>query len=265
MLIAQITDLHVTARGTRAFGQVDTNAHLAAAVAHLLALAPRPDLVIITGDLANTPEPAEYEMLAELLAPIDLPCRIVPGNHDDRALLRSTFGARGWVPMEGEFLHQCADDGPLRVVLLDTQEPGRVEGRLCERRLAWLAERLAEEPAKPTLLAMHHQPFRSGIEGMDRIGCRDADSLAALVGEHPNVLGIVCGHVHRPITVRWGGTVVTSAPSTAHQIALNLYPGAPYRWTPEPPAVALHRWGPGEGLATHLSFIGAQYAPRAFG
>ncbi|HYG86210.1 MAG TPA: phosphodiesterase [Azospirillum sp.] len=265
MLIAQITDLHVTARGTRAFGQVDTNAHLAAAVAHLATLDPQPDLVIITGDLANTPEPAEYEMLAELLAPIDLPCRVIPGNHDDRLSLRRTFGARGWVPLEGEFLHQSVDDGPLRVILLDTQDPGRVEGRLCEQRLAWLAERLAEHPDKPTLIAMHHQPFVSGIEGMDRIRCYGTEGLVKLLDRHRNVLGVVCGHVHRPITVGWGGTVVTSAPSTAHQIALDLRPESSYRWTSEPPAVALHRWRPGEGLVTHLSFVGPQYAPRAFG
>lgn len=264
MLIAQITDLHVTAHGTKAFGMVDTNAHLAAAVDYLNRLDPPPDLVLITGDLANTPEPAEYAALAELLAPLALPCRAIPGNHDDRAGLRTTFGPRGWVPLQGDFLHQTADDGPLRIILLDTQEPGRIEGRLCERRLAWLAERLAEAPDRPTLLAMHHPPFRTGLEGMDRIRCFGTEGLADLLAGHRNVLGIVCGHVHRPVTVGWGGVVAFAAPSTAHQIAIDLRAHAPYRWTAEPPAVALHRWTPDDGLVTHLSFIGPEFAPRRF-
>ncbi|MGQ9365242.1 phosphodiesterase [Azospirillum sp. ST 5-10] len=256
MLIAQITDLHVTPRGTMALGAVDTNAHLAAAVAHLNALAPRPDLVLVTGDLANTPRPGEYEMLAELLAPLALPLRVLPGNHDDRGELRRWFGERCGLPAEGEFLHHAVEAGPLRVLMLDTQRPGRPEGELCARRLAWIAERLAEAPERPTLIAMHHQPFATGLP-VDTMGCAGADGLAALVRQRPGqVVGVVCGHVHRPITAAWAGTVAFCAPSTAHQFALDLRPGAAFRWTAEPPAVALHLWRPDGGLVTHLSAIG---------
>lgn len=260
MLIAQITDLHVTPRGTRAFGRVDTNAHLAAAVAHLNALDPRPDLVLVTGDLANTPKPDEYVMLAELLAPLALPVRVLPGNHDDRDALRRLFPD---LPAEGEFLHHAVEAGPLRVLMLDTQKPGRPEGELCERRLAWIAERLAEQPDRPTLIAMHHPPILTGL-GMDVMRCFGAEGLAGLVRRHPGtVAGIVCGHVHRPITAGWAGTTVFCAPSTAHQIALDLAADVPYRWTAEPPAVALHRWTPDSGLVTHLSYIG-DYPKQGF-
>ncbi|HYH17632.1 MAG TPA: phosphodiesterase [Azospirillum sp.] len=262
MLIAQITDLHVTARGTRVFGTVDTNAHLTAAVAHLNALDPRPDLVLATGDLVNGPKPGEYEMLMELLAPLEMPLRVIPGNHDDRESLRALFPA---LPRAGEFLHHTVEEGAVRVILLDTQVPGAVHGELCAERLDWLAARLAEAPERPTLIAMHHHPFTSGMAGLDRIGCRGADGLAELLAGHGNVLAVVCGHVHRPITTRWAGTVASSAPSTAHQFALTLAPDAPFRWTPEPPAVALHAWQPGGTLASHLSYVGAGYAPREYG
>ncbi|HEY0837242.1 MAG TPA: phosphodiesterase [Azospirillum sp.] len=261
MLIAQITDLHVTARGTRAFDKVDTNAHLAAAVAHLNALDPRPDLVLLTGDLVNGPKPGEYEMLADLLAPLEPPVRAIPGNHDDRASLRALFPT---LPREGEFLHHTVEEGAVRVILLDTHVPGAVHGELCAERLGWLAARLAEAPERPTLIAMHHPPFASGMDGLDRIGCRGAEGMADLVAARGNVLGVVCGHVHRPITTRWAGTVAFSAPSTAHQFALTLNPEAPFRWTTEPPAVALHQWLPGGTLATHLSYIGAGYEPQPY-
>jgi Icc protein len=261
MLIAQITDLHVTARGLRVFGTVDTNGHLAAAVAHLNALDPRPDLVIATGDLVNGPKPGEYEMLAELLAPLAIPLRVIPGNHDDRDSLRALFPT---LPQGGGFLHHTVDDGAVRVILLDTQVAGAVHGELCAERLGWLAARLDEAPERPTLIAMHHQPFTTGMAGLDRIGCRGADAFADLVKGRANVLGVVCGHVHRPIATRWAGTVAFSAPSTAHQFALTLHPEAPFRWTPEPPAVALHQWQPDGTLATHLSYIGAGYEPREY-
>ncbi|HYD70138.1 phosphodiesterase [Azospirillum sp.] len=261
MLIAQITDLHVTARGTRVFDAVDTNVHLAAAVAHLNALTPRPDLVIATGDLVNGPKPGEYDMLAELLAPLAIPLRAIPGNHDDRASLRALFPA---LPQGGEFLHHTVEEGAVRVVLLDTQVPGAVHGELCAGRLGWLADRLAEAPERPTLIAMHHQPFTTGMAGLDRIGCRGAEGLAGLVAQHGNVLGVVCGHVHRPIATRFAGTVAFAAPSTAHQFALTLDPGAPFRWTPEPPAVALHQWLPDGTLASHLSYVGEGYEPRDY-
>src|SRR3954453_14114242 len=88
MLIAQISDLHVTAEGALAVGKVDTHAAVAAVVSRLNALHPRPDLVVITGDLVNGPKPGEYEALGRLLAPLTLPWCAIPGNHDDRSRLR---------------------------------------------------------------------------------------------------------------------------------------------------------------------------------
>src|SRR5687767_3509578 len=103
MLIAQITDLHITVDGRFPVGEVDTRAALAAAVAELNALVPRPDLVAITGDLINGPLPGEYEVLADILAKLELPWCAVPGNHDDRAGLRALCAGQPWLPPEGPF------------------------------------------------------------------------------------------------------------------------------------------------------------------
>lgn len=257
MLIAQITDFHVTALGTRAFGRVDTNAGLAAAVAHLNRLRPRPDLVLVTGDLVNDGRPEEYAALAELLRPLEIPCRVIPGNHDDRAGLRRLFGSDGYLPVEGTFLHYTVEDWPLRIIALDTQVPGRPHGELCRARLDWLAARLAEQPDRPTLLMMHHPPFATGIGHMDAMGCLGTSRLAELVERHGRIQAILCGHLHRAIAVRWAGMLASTAPGTAHQVGLDLVPGSPAAWTLEPPAVALHLWRPElGGVISHLSFVG---------
>lgn len=264
MLIAQISDLHVMAPGARRTTAHDNNARLAAAVAHLNALEPRPDLVLITGDLVNGPKPGEYEALAEILEPLALPYRIVPGNHDDRDGLRRTFGAAGWMPQDGDFIQYAVEEFPVRVLMLDSAVAGKAVGALCERRLAWAAERLAEQPARPTVVALHHPPFDTGLAFLDTLRCVEgADELGRLVRAHPNVLAVLCGHTHRQTAVNWNGAYGYVAPSIAYQIALDLTPKPPYRWVDEPSAVALHRVRPDVGLITHLSPIG-DYPARAF-
>ena len=264
MLIAQITDTHVTAAGTLAYGKVDSNRALAAAVAHLNALRPRPDLVLITGDLVSDGRPDQYAALRALLAPLEPPCRLLPGNHDEREALRSAFPDHAYLPREGPFLHYVVEDLPRRVIALDTVIPGRPEGGLCPRRLGWLLKRLAEAPERPTLIAMHHPPVDTGIAHMDAMRCFHDGVLGTLVARFPAIAGIVAGHVHRPVMVPWRGTVVRVCPSTAFQVGLTLGPGGGAWATDEPPAAALHSWRSDSGLVSHLSFIG-DYRVTPFG
>lgn len=68
MLIAQISDVHVRPRGELYQGVVDSNRALEQAIAHLDGLDPRPELVLITGDMVDHGDPAEYSQLMEILA-----------------------------------------------------------------------------------------------------------------------------------------------------------------------------------------------------
>ena len=71
----------------------------------------------------------------------------------------------------------------------------------------------------------------------------------------------MCGHLHRPIEARWGGTVASTAPATAHQLALALGPATAIGAIMEPPACQLHLWTPGEGIVSHASYIGEYETP----
>lgn len=264
MLIAQMSDLHVMAPGSTPATDYDTNARLAAAVAHLNALDPRPDLLLITGDLVNGPKPGEYEALADLLAPLAIPYRVLAGNHDDREGLRRTFAGAGWMPTDGDFIQYAVEEFPVRVLMLDSVVPGSPVGALCARRLAWTAERLAEQPERPTIIALHHPPFDTGLAFLDTLRCVEgADELGRLVRANPNVLAVFSGHTHRQTALNWNGAYGYVAPSVAYQIALDLTPQPPYRWSEEPSALALHLVRPGTGLITHLSPVGA-YSARDF-
>jgi Icc protein len=263
MLIAQISDTHVRPKGVLAMGRVDTAGHLARAVAHINALRPAPDLVLATGDLVDAGMAEEYAHLRELLAPLAMPVRLIPGNHDLREPLRAAFADHHYLPRDG-FLQYVVDSGPLRLIALDTLTPGAPHGELCAQRLDWLEGRLAES-GKPTILFMHHPPFECGMKEFDKARLNvGADRLAAIVQRHPNIERILCGHVHRPIQARWAGTIVAVAPSTAHQATLDLSPDADLMYSMEPPAVVLHQWRPGTGIVTHVSYVGEYDGPYPF-
>jgi len=255
MLIAQITDSHIRVPGKVLMSRVDTAAFLAAAVAAVNKLDPPADLVLITGDLVDAGSPAEYEHFAALIAPLKAPAFLIPGNHDARDAMRQSFPAHRYLPREG-FLQYAIEDWPMRILALDTLIPGQGGGELCAERLAWLDRSLASAPGRPTLVMMHHPPFATGVHYMDRYGLANGEGFAALIARHPNVERVVAGHVHRSIQTRFGGTMASTCPSTAHQIALDLVPGTPLRFTLEPPGFQLHLWNERAGLVTHTVPVG---------
>jgi 3',5'-cyclic-AMP phosphodiesterase len=264
MLIAQISDTHVCAEGMRLYDRIDTNAGLARTIETVNRLRPRPDLVLMSGDIAEAGEAAQYRMVRTLLARLEMPVHLMPGNHDSRENLRAAFAEHAYLPREGEFLHYAVDLGPIRMIALDTQVPGEHGGALCARRLEWLDRQLERDRGRPTLIAMHHPPVPIGVDWLDRAGCANAEGLAEVVGRHPQIERIVCGHVHRAAQIRFAGTLVATAPSTAYQVALELgHDGEPHL-IEEPPAFLLHRWH-GGALASHVVPVGDFGAPRAYG
>ena len=263
MLIAHITDTHIKARGKVAYRVVDTASCLAAAVATLNALEPAPDVVVATGDLTDLGRDEEYALLRELLAPLRVPLYAIPGNHDDGNAMRRAFRGDGYLPASG-FLHYTVDDLPLRLVALDTVVPGEGGGRLCAERLAWLDHTLATAPDRPTAILMHHPPFQTGIAHMDAIGLDGANSFAGLLVRHRQVERVLCGHLHRSIQCRVGSAVASTAPSTAHQVALDLRRDGQALFKLEPPGFQLHLWQPGTGMVTHTAVIGDYAGPYPF-
>ncbi len=264
MLIAQVTDMHLRPRGELAYGKVDTVTSLERCIDHLNALNPGPDVVLMTGDLTDKGSIEECRLLRELIVPLAAPVYLIPGNHDRREALRQVFGDQGYLPAEGEFLHYVVEGYPLRMIGLDTLVPGAPHGELCAGRLAWLSARLKEAPERPTMLFMHHPPFRTGLAFMDSINCRGGEALGALVESHPQIARILCGHVHRSIQLQWHGTTASIAPSPSHAVTLDLIGEPNPSYMLEPPSCQLHLWLEDTGLLSHLSFIGAGFGPHPF-
>lgn len=256
MLIAQITDLHVRPRGKPAYGVAETNMLVERAVDVLARLRPQPDLVLVTGDMTDCGLPEEYEELRRLLAPLPAPAYMVPGNHDRRDAFRAAFPDHPAMSGPDGFVQFAVDGHPVALIGLDTVVPGGSEGALCETRLRFLEEALARRPDTPTIVFMHHPPFACGLRHMDDIRLlTGADRLRDIVGRNPQIERILCGHDHRAIQTRFGGTVASVAPGVAHQVELNMSADWEGALVLEPPAYQLHLYRPEFGLVSHTAYV----------
>lgn len=265
MLICQLTDLHMRPEGLPAYRVVETNMLTERAFRAVAALDPRPDAVVITGDLTDCGLASEYTLFLQLLRRhLAIPVFVIPGNHDRRGALREVLAALPGVTSDPEFVQYAVDDYPVRLVMLDTLVPGAPHGELCASRLAFLERTLEQQPEKPTIIAMHHPPFTCGIEHMDRINLRNAADFAAVIAVHAQVERIICGHHHRPVIARVAGAIASIGPSVAHQVELELRPQAEGAFVMEPPAFQLHRWTPATGLVSHMAYVDDYPGPFPF-
>ncbi|WP_019450613.1 phosphodiesterase [Cupriavidus sp. BIS7] len=266
-LVAQLTDLHIKAGGKLSYRLVDTAGALHTAIDTLLAAPQQPDIVIVTGDLVDFGSEPEYRFLRDILQRLPMPVRLLPGNHDHRQSLRSVFIDHDYLFANGDGdapVHYAIDAGPLRLVGFDCTVPGKPGGRADDAGLAWLDAALSAERVRATLVMLHHPPFYTGIGHMDVQGLENAAAFESVIARHPQVERVVCGHLHRHITRRFGGTIAMTAPGPAHQVALDLDPDAASRFRMEPPGYLLHWWHPVHGLVTHLAASGDYGALHPF-
>jgi 3',5'-cyclic AMP phosphodiesterase CpdA len=156
VLIAQISDLHIKPPGSLAYGRVDTAAALERCIAALNEFRPKPDFVVVSGDLADTPTMEEYEYLKRLLAPLKLPFAGIPGNHDSREMMRAAFPQAAYAFASGP-LNQRVEIGGLDLLLLDSSVHGKPHGELDAATLQWLDATLASAAVHDRHLA-HGSP-----------------------------------------------------------------------------------------------------------
>ncbi|MFP6774982.1 MAG: phosphodiesterase [Alphaproteobacteria bacterium] len=266
MILVQITDTHIDEPGTLVYGHFDTARALENAVAAINAMDPGPELVLHTGDIASHGSVERYQAFKAIAGELAAPVVLIPGNHDDRDALRQVFGGTSWLPTDGEYLQYVIEDHAVRIICCDSVIAGDTPGEMCAARLAWLDARLGEAPDRPTIVALHHPPFYSGMTGGSAKGLRHGGlELDALLRRHPQVVRVLAGHVHRPITAAFGGTIAFAGPTTCYPFGLDTGPERLLNVTHEPPAVAVHLWledatPAGADLVTHILPIG-EWAP----
>lgn len=241
-MIAQISDVHIGGPS------VGSGQRFSMAIDEINAMTRAPDLVLLTGDLTHNGMPEEWHELCERLGVLRAPWQAIAGNHDQKI-----------IQLAG---HRAIDAGPLRLVMLDSSQ--EVFGA---DDVAWLDQELAAHHSHPTIIAIHHPPFETGIWWMDCVGMAGSELFEAVVRRHAQVIKVLSGHVHRLIQTNWGTCALWVCPSTAVSVAIDIDPQHDPAETAEGPSFSLHVYT-GGCIVSHVVPVGpsavrAPLAPHA--
>ena len=208
--VLQITDTHLYADTNSRLLGVNTLDSFRNTITTFRHTGWRPDLVLATGDLVHDASPEGYQRLAQLLDEFGCPVYCLPGNHDLPDVMRKHLRGRH------VSCPQVVDHKGWRLVLLDSVLAGQVGGHLAESQLELLDGALREHGG-PVLVSLHHQPVPVGSHWIDDMGLDNADALLERVTAHPQVKGLLWGHVHQLFDKRLDGIRLLGTPSTCVQ------------------------------------------------
>lgn len=265
--IIQLSDIHMVEQWRLAYDVVDTAEYLARAVSYICELLPRIgpiDGMVITGDLADHGQQAQYDRLKELLLPLKLPLCVLPGNHDDRDVMRSAFCEQLWNP-DDDMLNSHVQFGDIHVLGLDCLVSGKPHGLLTEQTLHWLETELAQLTDAPVIFALHHPPFITGIGHMDAQPLHNAPEFLKLVTRYNGPKITICGHIHRYMTSHQPCGPIMIGPSVAHAVYPDLSEGGASQFSMEPGGFLLHSYDQiTKNFSSHYLPIGPHSGPYPF-
>ncbi|MFZ4688457.1 MAG: phosphodiesterase [Polymorphobacter sp.] len=252
MLIAQVTDIHL---GFQPDDPAELNRkRFDDVIATLMAMDPRPDVLLATGDLTEHGTVASYRTIKKLCDALPFPVLPALGNHDNRENFRTVFDK---IPLIDGFVQYSHDVGPLRIIVLDTLFEGHHGGSFDAPRADWLEAELSRSD-KPTIIVLHHPPIETGNGWMtEDLDAPWVTRLETVIRRHTHVIRMVTGHLHRAIVTSWGGTTLAVCPSSAPQVAIDFReldpenPDGRDMIVAESPGFALHYWT-GRDLVTHF-------------
>jgi len=202
------------------------------------------DAVLVTGDIADHGEPAEYEEAAQVLTSpfLVITC---PGNHDVPASYRKVL-------LRDAPINRRYDVAAVAVLVCNSAIPGRDEGRLDGDTLQWIADQLDDTP---TLIAFHHPPVPMHQPYFDTMLLTNATDLAELLARHPQVVGILNGHAHSAAATSFAGVPVRVGPGVVSTLRLPWEGGDRIADLELPPAVAFHVIADDRTITTHYRVV----------
>ena len=210
--VVQLTDAHLFADPAGSLLGINTRDSLRHVVAQVRHEQPRIDLLLCTGDLSQDASVASYEAFRALTAPIGVPTRWLPGNHDEARVMAGI--ARG-----SDLVSAVTDVGNWRIVMLNSAVASATHGLLEEDQLAMLEAALKTAAERHCLVCLHHQPVDIGCAWIQPIGLRNAQALFDLIKGYPQVRGLLWGHIHQEWDALQDGLRLLATPSTCIQFA----------------------------------------------
>ncbi|MDS3859317.1 3',5'-cyclic-AMP phosphodiesterase [Thermosynechococcaceae cyanobacterium BACA0444] len=209
--LVQVSDTHLFAEPTGKLLGLVTADSFQSVLSTVQALAPAPDLLILTGDLAQDHQAKTYQYLRTLMASLTTPIYWLAGNHDQPELMVQELSHP---PFNGIKAFQA---GGWQFILLSSHLPGHVHGHLSQETLTDLSTQLQQASDRPTLVALHHPPFLVGSQWLDGSRLDNPEDLFAVLALFPQVKLVLFGHIHQEFQQERQGITYLGTPSTCIQ------------------------------------------------
>jgi len=213
--VVHLTDAHLFANEAGELKSMRTWQSFRAVLALAKKRHPRPDLLLLGGDMAQDEQRATYARLAEELAGWAEEVRITPGNHADLAALAAALLPALRIPA----LHAASCEREDWLVLpLCSHEPAFSPGGwLGEARLCAMMRALRQSHAEHVLIALHHHPCAIGTPWLDAMRLADEAAFWRIVKADGRVRAILFGHVHHELDSELDGIRLLGTPSSCIQ------------------------------------------------
>lgn len=229
--VIQITDTHLNRTEGGTLLGLNTDFSLQHVLSRVQSEHEQIDLVLGTGDISDHGSEEAYLRARNYFSQLGAPILWLAGNHDRADTMAEVLGVDG-------VLATVAETDRWQIVMLNSQIPGEVGGRLGPAELESLETCLAEAASKAlySLVCLHHQPVAMGSAWIDQQMVEDGADFLALIDRYDCVKGVLWGHVHQQLDAVRGQIKLMSTPSSCIQFAPssdhfkvdNASPG--YRW-----------------------------------
>lgn len=211
--VLQLTDLHLFAESSGRFNNINSRDSFLSVLSHVRKHYVKPDLILLTGDLAHDGKPQTYRYISEALKTLSAPTYFVLGNHDNPSAAYDVYPCCT-IRTDQHLVH-----GHWQIILLDSNHNSRqdsYEGEVSELELRRLTELSCKNPDKPTLIALHHNLPTHDDRGV-AMEVRNSRQVMQHLEQLPNIKAVISGHVHQEFLIVKNGICYLSTPSTSYQ------------------------------------------------
>lgn len=264
--VVQLSDTHFLEDGAPPEGgfAYDTSDAFEAVRGHVAATGV-PDLVVVTGDVADHGRADQYRQAADAFSSLDAPVNVCPGNHDQDATFTTAIGRRTVSTSRAiEIGNWCFLFVDSNAGVMIAHESGRFvdpaeyddrlhgNGSLGMREASWIRDACAATAAEHVFIWLHHPP--GAPVGLSRDHDYDAE-WRNLVGDLAKLRGMGGGHTHVPDHYEFEGCEVFVCPALKNNFDLDAK-------TMLPPGYRRYRFSPDGTISGHVELIDDVRWPR---
>lgn len=209
--VLQVTDTHLFSDITGQLVGVNTERSYAEVMEKVLGDYWPVDLILATGDLVHDGSESGYRRFKSQFEDLAVRTLVIPGNHDDPALMRRVFNGGRVTWSDSAVL------GRWQFIMLDSSLAGSAAGHLASSQLEMLERCLDSHPEHHALICLHHHPIAIDCTWIDRIGVDNGGELFEILDRYDRVRGVIWGHVHQEFETTRRGVRLLASPSTCVQ------------------------------------------------